>query len=106
MAGLWNFSRNVLSSNGRVTAAADRPDGASFAVMRRLGMCFHKEAHYPFGAGADYVLRRDGPGSTPAAGVVAPDVTTQAYGRSVVLSPRPRSNRPSACRVSPVTWSA
>ena len=49
-----------------VIAGADRPNGASFAVMRRLGMRFHKEVQYPLGAGADYVLHRDDPGPKPA----------------------------------------
>jgi [ribosomal protein S5]-alanine N-acetyltransferase len=49
-----------------VVAGADRPNGASFAVMRRLGMRFHKSVQYPLGAGAEYVLHRGDPGPTPA----------------------------------------
>jgi RimJ/RimL family protein N-acetyltransferase len=48
-----------------VIAGADRPNGTSFAVMRRLGMGFHKDVQYPLGAGAEYVLHRDDPGPKP-----------------------------------------
>jgi RimJ/RimL family protein N-acetyltransferase len=48
-----------------IIAGADRPNAASFAVMRRLGMRFHKDVQYPMGAGAEYVLHRDDPGPLP-----------------------------------------
>jgi ribosomal-protein-alanine N-acetyltransferase len=41
-----------------VIAGADVPNAASLALMRRLGMRFHKEVRYPLGAGLEYVLRR------------------------------------------------
>jgi hypothetical protein len=41
------------------------PDAASLAVMRRLGMRFHKDVHYPLGAGVEYVLHRDDAGPLP-----------------------------------------
>ena len=41
-----------------VIAGADAPNARSFAVMRRLGMQFHKDVEYPLGAGAEYILRR------------------------------------------------
>ncbi len=51
-----------------VIAGADLPNAASLALMRRLGMRFHKEVRYPLGAGLEYVLRRGdtGPLLTPA----------------------------------------
>jgi [ribosomal protein S5]-alanine N-acetyltransferase len=48
-----------------VIAGADGANVASFAVMRRLGMRFHKDVLYPLGAGAEYVLHRDDQGPTP-----------------------------------------
>jgi ribosomal-protein-alanine N-acetyltransferase len=48
-----------------VIAGADQPNVASFALMRRLGMRFHKDVQYPLGAGAEYVLHRDDAGPTP-----------------------------------------
>jgi RimJ/RimL family protein N-acetyltransferase len=48
-----------------VMAGADAPNEASFAVMRRLGMRFHRHVAYPLGAGAEYVLHRDDPGPQP-----------------------------------------
>ena len=48
-----------------VIAGADGANAASFAVMRRLGMRFHKDVLYPLGAGAEYVLHRDDQGPTP-----------------------------------------
>jgi len=48
-----------------VIAGADLPNVASFAVMRRLGMRFHKAVQYPLGAGEEYVLRRDDTGPMP-----------------------------------------
>jgi [ribosomal protein S5]-alanine N-acetyltransferase len=48
-----------------VIAGADLANAASFAVMRRLGMHFHKNVQYPLGAGAEYVLHRDDIGPVP-----------------------------------------
>ena len=48
-----------------VIAGADRPNAASFAVMRRLGMRFHKAVRYPLGDGAEYVLHREDTGPKP-----------------------------------------
>jgi RimJ/RimL family protein N-acetyltransferase len=48
-----------------VIAGADLPNTASYAVMRRLGMRFHKAVQYPLGAGEEYVLYRDDPGPMP-----------------------------------------
>ena len=42
-----------------VIAGTDLPNTASLAVMRRLGMRFHKDVQYPLGAGVEYVIRRD-----------------------------------------------
>jgi [ribosomal protein S5]-alanine N-acetyltransferase len=48
-----------------VIAGADLPNTASFAVMRRLGMRFHKDVRYPLGAGVEYILRRQDAGPRP-----------------------------------------
>jgi [ribosomal protein S5]-alanine N-acetyltransferase len=48
-----------------VIAGADLANVASFAVMRRLGMRFHKDVQYPLGAGMEYVLHRDDIGPLP-----------------------------------------
>jgi ribosomal-protein-alanine N-acetyltransferase len=48
-----------------VIVGADLPNTASIAVMRRLGMRFHKDVQYPLGAGAEYVLHRDDVGPLP-----------------------------------------
>ena len=48
-----------------VIAGTDLPNPASLAVMRRLGMRFHKDVQYPLGAGVEYVLHRDDIGPVP-----------------------------------------
>jgi [ribosomal protein S5]-alanine N-acetyltransferase len=48
-----------------VIAGADGANAASFAVMRRLGMRFHKDVLYPLGAGAEYILHRNDQGPMP-----------------------------------------
>jgi [ribosomal protein S5]-alanine N-acetyltransferase len=48
-----------------VIAGADLPNTASLAVMRRLGMRFHKDVQYPLGAGVEYVIHRDDVGPLP-----------------------------------------
>jgi [ribosomal protein S5]-alanine N-acetyltransferase len=48
-----------------VIAGADLANRASLAVMRRLGMRFHKDVQYPLGAGVEYVLHRDDVGPQP-----------------------------------------
>jgi [ribosomal protein S5]-alanine N-acetyltransferase len=55
------FSSQVDS----VIAGTDLPNTASLAVMRRLGMRFHKNVRYPLGAGVEYVLHRDDAGPLP-----------------------------------------
>jgi RimJ/RimL family protein N-acetyltransferase len=42
-----------------VIAGTDLANTASLAVMRRIGMRFHKEVHYPLGAGVEYVQHWD-----------------------------------------------
>jgi hypothetical protein len=49
-----------------VIAWTDLPNTASLAVMRRLGMRFHKNVQYPLGAGVEYVLHRDDAAPLPA----------------------------------------
>ncbi len=44
-----------------VFAGADRPNQASIAVMRRLGMTFRRDVQYPLGPGVEYAIHRDGP---------------------------------------------
>jgi RimJ/RimL family protein N-acetyltransferase len=48
-----------------VVAGHDLPNAASLAVMRRLGMRFHRNVRYPLGAGAEYILHRDDPRPVP-----------------------------------------
>ena len=48
-----------------VIAGTDRPNTASLAVMRRLGMRFHKDVQYPLGAGVEYVIHQDDVGPLP-----------------------------------------
>jgi RimJ/RimL family protein N-acetyltransferase len=48
-----------------VTAGTDLPNTASLAVMRRLGMRFHKDVQYPLGAGVEYVIHQDDVGPLP-----------------------------------------
>jgi ribosomal-protein-alanine N-acetyltransferase len=48
-----------------ILAGADLPNTPSIAVMRRLGMRFHKNVQGPLGAGVEYVLRRDDVGPLP-----------------------------------------
>jgi [ribosomal protein S5]-alanine N-acetyltransferase len=54
------ISHAFLSSQiDSVIAGTDLPNTASLAVMRRLGMRFHKAVQYPLGAGVEYLLHRD-----------------------------------------------
>jgi [ribosomal protein S5]-alanine N-acetyltransferase len=66
----WTAITHVfqLSHIDQVIAGHDLPNTASFAVMRRLGMRFHKNVQYPLGAGAEYILHRSdhGPIHRPA----------------------------------------
>ena len=48
-----------------IRAGADAPNQASFRLMHRLGMRFHRHARYPMGDGMEYVLHRDDPGPMP-----------------------------------------
>jgi len=41
-----------------IIAGADGENAASIALMRRLGMRFHKDVLYPLGPGVEYVLHR------------------------------------------------
>jgi hypothetical protein len=60
------ISHSFLSSHiDSVIAGTDLPNTASLAVMRRLGMHFHKNVLYPLGAGVEYVLHRDDVGPVP-----------------------------------------
>jgi hypothetical protein len=42
-----------------VIVGADLPNTPPIAVMRRLGMRFHKNVQYPLGAEVEYVMYRD-----------------------------------------------
>ncbi len=55
----------LMSQIDSVIAGTDLPNTASLAVMRRLGMRFHKDVQYPLGAGVEYVLHRDDLGPLP-----------------------------------------
>jgi [ribosomal protein S5]-alanine N-acetyltransferase len=48
-----------------VIAGADLANTASLAVMRRLGMRFHKDVQYLLGAGVEYVIHQDDVGPLP-----------------------------------------
>jgi hypothetical protein len=48
-----------------VIAGTDLPNAASVAVIRRLGMRFHKKVQYPLGAGVGYVIHQDNLGLLP-----------------------------------------
>jgi RimJ/RimL family protein N-acetyltransferase len=63
----WTAITHAFSSSqiNRVIAGADLANTASLDVMRRLGMRFHKDVHYPLGAGVEYVLHRDDAGPLP-----------------------------------------
>jgi hypothetical protein len=56
------FSRSASMQSSLVPTA---PNDASFAVMRRLGMRFHKNVQYSLGTGAEYILHRDDPAPKP-----------------------------------------
>ncbi len=53
-----------------VIAGADAPNTASLAVMKRLGMTFHRTVQYPAGEGSEYILRRSDPRPVPAPAVL------------------------------------
>jgi RimJ/RimL family protein N-acetyltransferase len=55
----------------RIVAGSDCPNGASLAVMRRLGMRLHREVRYPLGKGVEYVLERGDPGPRPPPALLA-----------------------------------
>jgi RimJ/RimL family protein N-acetyltransferase len=63
----WTAITQVFLSSpiDAIIAGADLPNSASFAVMRRLGMRFHKAVQYPLGNGEEYVLHRDDTGPMP-----------------------------------------
>ena len=44
-----------------ILAGADAPNIASIAVMKRLGMTFHRTVQYPAGEGVEYLLRATDP---------------------------------------------
>jgi ribosomal-protein-alanine N-acetyltransferase len=75
----WTAITHAFSSSqiDTIIAGGDLPNAASLAVMRRLGMRFHKDVHYPLGAGAEYVLRRGDGGPLPKLGLIS---LTDAYG--------------------------
>jgi ribosomal-protein-alanine N-acetyltransferase len=61
------FSRSNIE---QIIAGADKPNTASFAVMRRLGMTFLRSVEYPAGPGSEYVFRRTDPAPSPAPEVI------------------------------------
>jgi hypothetical protein len=50
---------------------SDRANGASLAVMRRLGMRFYRDVRYPLGKGFQYTLARGDPGPKPQPALLA-----------------------------------
>ena len=63
----WSAIESAFESGqvDAVIAGADSPNVASLAVMRRLGMRFHKHVTYPLGSGIEYILHRCNAGSMP-----------------------------------------
>jgi [ribosomal protein S5]-alanine N-acetyltransferase len=63
----WTAITHIFLSSliDSVIAGTDLPNTASLAVMRRLGMRFHKDVQYPLGAGVEYVMHRDNVGPVP-----------------------------------------
>jgi hypothetical protein len=57
--------RLFVFTNSLHHSGTDLPNTASLAVMRRLGIGFHKNVQYPLGAGVEYVLHRDDAGPLP-----------------------------------------
>ena len=55
----------LISQIDFIVAGADLPNTRSIALMRRLGMRFHKNVQGPLGAGVEYVLYRDDVGPLP-----------------------------------------
>jgi RimJ/RimL family protein N-acetyltransferase len=66
----------LMSQIDSIIAGADLPNTPSIAVMRRLGMRFHKNVQAPLGAGVEYVLRRDDVGPLPKPVVLSLEATT------------------------------
>jgi RimJ/RimL family protein N-acetyltransferase len=54
-----------------VVAGTDGANGASLAVMRRLGMRFYRDVRYPLGKGFQYALARGDPGPKPQPALLA-----------------------------------
>jgi RimJ/RimL family protein N-acetyltransferase len=63
----WSAITHAFSSSPihTIIAGADGGNAASIAVMRRLGMRFHKDVLYPLGAGVEYVLHWNDKGPVP-----------------------------------------
>jgi [ribosomal protein S5]-alanine N-acetyltransferase len=63
----WSAIESAFASGqaDAVIAGADTPNAASLALMRRLGMGFHRNVTYPLGSGAEYILHRDSVGPMP-----------------------------------------
>jgi hypothetical protein len=63
----WSAIEGAFESGqaDAVIAGADSPNTASLALMRRLGMQFHRNVTYPLGSGAEYILHRDCAGPIP-----------------------------------------
>jgi RimJ/RimL family protein N-acetyltransferase len=55
----------LISQIDFIVAGADLTNTRSIALMRRLGMRFHKNVQGPLGAGVEYVLHRDDVGPLP-----------------------------------------
>lgn len=56
----WSAIEGAFASGqaDAVIAGADSPNVASLALMRRLGMRFHRNVTYPLGSGVEYILHR------------------------------------------------
>ena len=70
----WTAITHAFSSSriDSVIAGTDLPNTASIAVMRRLGMRFHRDVQYPLGAGVEYVLHRGDAGPLPKPVLIPP----------------------------------
>jgi ribosomal-protein-alanine N-acetyltransferase len=69
----WSAITHAFSSSQIhcVIAGADGENAASIAVMRRLGMRFHKDVLYPLGPGVEYVLYSNDKGPVPKPSLIS-----------------------------------
>lgn len=58
----WTAIQHAFNQGlAAIIAGADAPNTASLAVMKRLGMQFHRTVQYPAGEGSEYIIRKSDP---------------------------------------------